>query len=167
MKIMCLKIFVLFVINFVIFSKFASCELIKPKPYSSETRFKACTYDPKGVYYITLHAGHPMYIEFDAEEKIDTMYTPNKKDFEIAQVGNKLFLKALSLSSETTLTVMTNQRNYFFELHVKEPSGPFDKDITFFVKFRYPAKVKSAGQNIEGDNSILQFTKTEIPDFKR
>ena len=66
------------------------------------------------------------------------------------------------------MTVMTNLRTYFFELHSREPDGPFDSNVAFFVKFIYPSGTETeSGQTSDSDNSIVQYTTTKGPDLSK
>lgn len=142
-------------------------EIIKPKQYGTEKRFRAWTYHPNGVYYFEGHHMYPTYIEFSQTETINTIYSPKPNAWQFVPVKNRLFIKPLIEDADTTLTVMTNERDYFFILHAKEPSGPFDPDIAFFVKFKYPYKTKEIGQGTGSEDSIIQFTQTKLPDLSK
>lgn len=163
-----IKIFFFLTISCFTFLKHnAYGELIRPQKYGTESRFKALTYTPNGIYYLDVHYMNPLYVEFDDDETINTVYSPKADAWSVVNVKNRIFLKPLLDNADTTLTVMTNERTYFFELHTKQPSGPFDPDITFFVKFRYPYKTKSIGQGVGNNDSIIQFVTTKLPDLSK
>ena len=140
-------------------------EVIKPKQYGTEKRFKTWTYHPNGVSYLETHYMHPIYIEFDDKETINTIYSPKSSFWNFIPMQNRLFIKAVQDSADTTLTVMTNQRVYFFELHAKYATGPFDPSLTFFIKFKYPYQTREIGQGAGDSNSIIQYVTPDIPDL--
>lgn len=151
-----------------IFNHIALSDVIRARQYGSESRFKAWTYNPDNIYYYEGFYMYPTYIEFDESETINTMYTPKKEAWQIVPVKNRLFIKPISEDADTTLTVMTNEREYFFELHAREANGPFDRDISFFVKFRYPYVAKNLGNSrLNAENSIVQYTTTKLPDLTK
>ena len=147
----------------------AQSSVIYPQKYGSEGRFKSWLYHPNGIYYFTGHYMNPTYIEFAPKEKINTIYSPKPDAWQIVPVNNRLFLKPIDDDADTTLTVMTNLRTYFFELHAQTPTGPFDPAITFYIKFRYPsgtdAKAKDSSAN--GDGSIIQYVVNKGPDLSK
>ena len=140
--------------------------VIYPQRTGSDGRFKSWLYHNNGIYYFEGYYMNPTYIEFSNNEKINTMYTPNKTAWSIKAIKNKLFLTPVKENAETTLTVMTNLRTYFFELHARTPNGALDPDITFYVKFRYPSN-KSSNNSGANDGSIIQYTTNTGPDLSK
>lgn len=158
-----------YILFFILFStKIIHAETIRPRQYGNETRFKFWNYNPEGVYYFEGFYMHPSYIEFDDDETINTVYTPKSKSWYIVPVKNRLFIKPIEENADTTLTVMTDNRTYFFELHAKHARNPFDAGITFFVKFRYPQiSSRSTGQGAQMEDSIVQYITTQLPDLSK
>ena len=164
--------FFLFAVLFLICAfNFANASLIYPQRYGAEGRFKSWLYHTNGIYYYEGFYMNPTYIEFAATEKINTVYIPKPDAWAIKTTKNRLFLTPISEDADTTMTVMTNFRTYFFELHARTPSGPFDDDITFFVKFRYPSgmddKKSSQQSSGSGNNSIIQYVVQKGPDLSK
>jgi type IV secretion system protein VirB9 len=160
------KIFLSIILSLSFWQK-VNAELIKPQKYGTEKRFKTWTYHPNGVYYLEAHYMHPSYVEFGEKEVINTIYSPKPEAWLFVPVKNRLFIKAIKDDADTTLTVMTNERTYFFELHAKYAKGPFDPDVTFFIKFRYPYQAKEIGQGASDSESIIQFITDKIPDLSK
>ncbi len=157
----------LFIINIAI-NNSGFCALVYPQKYGSEGRFKSFLYHANCVYYYEGFYTMPAYIEFAASEKITTIYIPKHDAWSIKPKDNRLFLIPTANDADTTMIVMTNLRTYFFELHAKTANGPFDKDATFFVKFRYPAGMENKNSSASsGDSSIIQYTFTKGPDLSK
>ncbi len=133
---------------------------IQPRLFGSEGRFKVWTYYPNSVYSYTGYYTYPTYIEFENGEKITSIASPKTNAWILWPVDNRLFLKPVQDAADTTATVMTNKRTYFFELRAKEAKGPFDTDVAFFIKFDYP---KASGNG--GDSSFLEFSTNDVPDL--
>lgn len=143
--------------------------LIYPQRYGAEGRFKSLLYHTNGVYYYEGYYMNPTYIEFSSKEKINTIYSPKADAWSIKATKNRLFLTPVGEDADTTMTVMTNTRTYFFELHARQPSGPFDPDLTFFVKFRYPSgsDKKDSSSSSGNDGSIIQYSVVKGPDLTK
>lgn len=137
-------------------------EAIKPRQYTSDGRFKAWTYYPNTVYHFVGHYMNHTYIEFDEGETVSTISTPKPTAWHLVPTGNRLFIKPVEDDANTTMTVMTNMRTYFFELHAAESKGPFDKDLNFFIKFRYQKPQDGA---TDEDGSVIQYSSTSLPDL--
>ena len=88
--------------------------------------------------------------------------TPKPTAWQLVPNANRLFLKPVEDDADTTLTLMTNKRVYFFELHAEDSKNPFDDELTFFIKFRYPKNVQTSG---EDDSSIIEYSTTTLPDL--
>jgi type IV secretion system protein VirB9 len=136
---------------------------LKPKQYTSDKRFKTWTFYPNTVYYFSGHYLNHTYIEFEEGESINSMSTPKVTSWQLIPSANRLFLKPVEDDADTTLTVMTNKRIYFFELHAEDAKNPFDYELTFFIKFKYPKN--SQGSGGDEDTSVIQYSATSLPDL--
>ena len=150
-------------------NKLSFGNLIYPQRYGAEGRFKSLLYHTNGVYYYEGYYMNPTYIEFSSNEKINTIYSPKADAWSIKATKNRLFLTPVGEDADTTMTVMTNTRTYFFELHARQPRGPFDPDLTFFVKFRYPSgsDKKDSSSSSGSDGSIIQYSVVKGPDLTK
>lgn len=128
----------------------------------TEKRFKTWTYYRNTVYHFVGYYLNPTYVEFEDDEVVSTISTPKPSAWQFVPSGNRLFLKPVENEADTTATVMTNKRVYFFELHAVEAKGPFDPDLTFFVQFRYPQVTKADGDD---DTSVIQYAASILPDL--
>jgi len=63
------------------------------------------------------------------------------------------------------MTVITNKRMYFFEMHAKNANSINDPDLAFIVKFVYPSETNySAVKHVESDSGP-DLTKPELYNF--
>ena len=159
----------LFVLFFVSHANSAICALIYPQKYGVEGRFKSLLYHTNGVYFYEGYYMNPTYIEFSENEKINTIYIPKAEAWSIKPNNNRLFLTPVGEDADTKMTVMTDKRTYFFELHARVPNGPFDPDVAFFVKFRYPSSASNKSNNGSSgdDGSIIQYIVNKGPDLSK
>ena len=167
-KVFYIVAFILFALKYETYS-FAG--LIYPQRYGTEGRFKSLLYHTNGIYYYEGYYNFPTYIEFSSNEKINTIYMPKPDSWDIKTVdNNKLYLMPTAKDADTMMTVMTDKRTYFFELHTREARGPFDKELSYYVKFRYPSGTDSKrrdGGSASGDNSIIQYVVNKGPDLSK
>ncbi len=142
--------------------------VIYPRKHGTENRFKSWLYHANGVYHYEGYYTVPTYIEFSQNEKINTIYTPKPKAWSIKPIKNRLFLTPVEDDADTTLTVMTDKRTYFFELHANVANGAFDPNIAFYFKFRYPSGIDDKKSNSSNnDNSIIQYSIIKGPDLSK
>ena len=161
--------FCISILNYISSYKSSFASVIYPQRYGAEGRFKSWLYHKNGIYYYEGHYMNPTYIEFSSGEKVNTIYIPKPDAWSIKTTNNRLFLTPITEDAETTMTVMTDQRTYFFELHAKMPDGPFDPELTFFVKFRYPSGSENQNTQSSSDNdgSIIQYAVSKGPDLSK
>jgi type IV secretion system protein VirB9 len=160
----------LFALMIFLNSELAYSDGIEPKSMGSETRFKVWTYYPNTVYKFTGFYMHPTYIEFEEGEAVATISTPKPKAWQFVANGFRLFIKPVEDDANTTATVMTNKRVYFFELHAKESRGPFDSRLSFYIKFRYPsgsADATNPSKSGEDESEIVEYQKSVLPDLSK
>lgn len=171
------KISTLIILSVVIFAEIiihANAVVMKPQRSGSDGRFKYWTYQKNGVYYYEGYYMHPSYIQFNTDEQLSSIYLPKPDAWSIKRSESRLFLMPIAEDAETAMTVMTTSRTYFFELHARTATGPFDPDVTFVTRFRYNSVGTSGASGEEGeDNTIIQYvtnkgidlTKTENYNF--
>jgi len=112
---------------------------VKPRPGPGDSRIHLVDYDPEQVVELTATLGYQMSIEFGEAEKIESIaigdstawqVTPNRR-------GNLAFLKPMSASPDTNMTVLTNLRTYYFQLAARAHKP---KQVPLVsVRFVYPA----------------------------
>ena len=111
-----------------------------PKPGPGDPRIKEFMYDPNAIVGIRGQLGYELTIEFGADERIENVsigdslswqVTPNRK-------ATLLFLKPMSKSTPTSMTVVTTQRIYSFLLTATEGKNANDPNTLLRLRFLYP-----------------------------
>ena len=131
-----------------------------PRALGKEKRFRTYVYNPNDVYRYVGYYLNQSYIEFEEGEVIQTISMGDPTPWLTNILGNKLFLKPTGSYPQTTMTIFTNKRSYYFELDAMEPSSVDENDILFFVKFVYPTS---------NDKNIVKFNvkkqRDDYPDL--
>lgn len=112
-----------------------SAQAVKiPHPLLTDARIKQVVYDASQVYELTAHYGFQTAIEFGDKENIVTVALGDSIAWQSVPAGNRLFLKPVEPQAKTNLTVITDQRTYFFNLNSSQRKA----GQTFLVRFQYP-----------------------------
>lgn len=154
------KVF-LFLFLFVFFIALSQSYAVQlPRALGKEKRFRTYVYNPNDVYRYVGYYLNQSYIEFEEGEVIQTISMGDPTPWLTNILGNKLFLKPTGSYPQTTMTIFTNKRSYYFELDAMEPSSVDENDILFFVKFVYPTS---------NDKNIVKFNvkkqRDDYPDL--
>lgn len=123
------------------FSHAASAQIASvPSPGPGDPRIKEFLYDPDAIVEIRGQLGYELMIEFGEDERIENVsigdslawqVTPNRK-------ATLLFLKPMSDSRPTSMTVVTTERVYSFMLNAVEGVDPSDPQTMLRLRFLYP-----------------------------
>jgi len=120
---------------------------VSPAPGPGDPRIRELLYDPNQVIDIKGYLGFEMAIEFDPEERIETVsigdslswqVTPNRK-------ATLLFLKPMAVGGTTSMTVATSKRLYSFLLTAAEVSRRAPPPM-LRLRLLYPAPPEPANQ---------------------
>ena len=122
-----------------------------PRSLGREKRFKTYVYNPNDVYRYVGYYLNQAYIEFEEGETLQTISMGDPTPWLTSVLGNKLFLKPVGSYPQTTMTIFSNKRTYYFELDAMEPDNVNPDDIPFFIKFVYPSS---------DDKNIVKFNVT-------
>lgn len=133
--------------------------LKEPRPIATDSRIRTLRYSPNEVYQFVGHYGYQSSIEFEADEKIQTVSVGDSSAWMVNPSGNRMFLKPVDQNALTNMTVITDKRTYLFELHAEETKDVRDKALIFSIRFIYP----------QADVSALDYSTTNdgIPDIQR
>ncbi|MEQ9115342.1 MAG: P-type conjugative transfer protein VirB9 [Rickettsiales bacterium] len=146
------NIFRILIIFFIAFSAHAARE---PRAISLDSRLRVWSYDPNVVYKYIGYLGYQGSIVFGDGEAIETISMGDPTGWQIINSGNRLFLKPTSKDATTNMTLITNMRLYFFEMHAEETDSIDDPGLAFQVKFLYPT-----------GNNIMDYSgQAEEPDL--
>jgi len=145
-----------------------------PRPIGGENRIKIVNYTPNTVYKFVGHYEYQSIIEFGLDEEIDTISMGTPTPWQLVPAGNRIFLKPVEDDATTNMTVITNKRMYFFEMHVETAASINDENLNFVVKFVYPENynLSSATTGAGGPVTTLpqstgpDLTKPELYNFK-
>ena len=132
---------------------------VMPRPIGGENRIKIINYVPNAVFRYVGHYYYQTIIEFSLGEEIQTITMGTPTPWQIIPAGNRIFLKPIEDDATTNMTVITNKRMYFFEMHAKNADSINDQDLAFIVKFVYPD---------DNNYSTVQHVNSSTgPDLKR
>lgn len=109
-----------------------------PRPIGGENRIKIINYTPNTVFKFVGHYEYQSIIEFGLDEEIETISMGTATPWQLVPANNRIFLKPVGEDATTNMTVITNKRMYFFEMHAEEAVGVQDDSLNFVVKFVYP-----------------------------
>ncbi|CAG7589273.1 MAG: P-type conjugative transfer protein VirB9 [Candidatus Midichloria sp.] len=109
-----------------------------PRGIGNENRIKIINYKPNTVFRFVGHYTYQSIIEFGLDEEIDTISMGTPTPWQIVPAGNRIFLKPVEDDATTNMTVITNKRMYFFEMHAEDATDIDDDNLSFVVKFVYP-----------------------------
>lgn len=132
--------------------------LQSPRPIATDSRIRTVRYSPNEVYQFIGHYGYQSAIEFEADEKVQTVSVGDSTAWMINPSGNRLFLKPVEQNALTNMTVLTDKHSYLFELHAEETKDIRDKNMVFSYRFIYPQTDASAFDYSQGDT---------LPDIER
>lgn len=132
-----------------------------PRPIGGESRIKIINYTPNTVFKFVGHYEYQSIIEFGADEEIDTITMGTPTPWQIVPTGNRIFIKPVEEQATTNMTVITNKRMYFFEMHAEEAVSVNDESLSFVVKFVYPEQFQYGGVTSVGDQVKPDPTQPE------
>jgi type IV secretion system protein VirB9 len=137
-----------------------------PRSIGNEKRIKIVNYMPNTVFKFIGHYFYQSIIEFALDEEIDTISMGTPTPWQIVPAGNRIFIKPVEEDATTNMTVITNKRMYFFEMHAEEASSINDEDLAFVIKFVYPDDGNIGGIKQVTVNNMPDLTKPELYNFK-
>ena len=125
----------------------------EPRSTFMDSRIRVMVYNPNDVFKYTGYYGYQGSIEFEEGETIDTISMGDTVSWQIVPSGKRMFLKPISPDATTNMTIITNKRLYFFELHAKDAISINDPGLVFMVKFLYP----------DTSNAMINIASKTIP----
>lgn len=117
-----------------------------PNPGTLDHRIRSVAYDPHQVYRITGYFGYAMTLTFDRTERIEQVVLGDPQAWDVRIDGHVLSLKPKAPEPDTSMVVLTDRREYAFDVRAKPPrksasSQAEDRDQAFLVRFSYPQQV--------------------------
>ncbi len=137
----------------------------EPRATAGDSRLRVMVYNPNVVFKYVGYYGYQGSIEFEEGEDIATISMGDTGLWQMIPSGNRLFLKPTADDATTNMTLITNKRLYFFELHASKASSIDDEGLAFAVKFIYP-EVNVVSQNNETSSVIPSLHDLSKYNFK-
>lgn len=130
---------------------YPACAMIESRPIGNEARIKVINYAPNSVIKFVGHFMYHSIIEFGADESVANISMGTPGSWQINPAKNRIFIKPINEKYSTTnMTVITNKRMYFFELHATHAENIHDKNLAFITKFIYPNFVNDMSKQKSG-----------------
>ncbi len=114
-----------------------------PKPLSSDVRVRTIAYNPNNVVALTGSQLIQTAIEFGEDETILGVESGDSDSWTVKVNEHKpniLFVKPTMDDSNSSLTVMTDEHVYEFNLKTTQNSA--SNDMTYILRFTYPEKLQ-------------------------
>lgn len=104
-----------------------------------DSRLKIIDYDPTAVVQLLGCQGFQTTVTLASNEQVENVSVGDSASWQVAanKRGNLLFVKPMALRSTTNMTVITNRRNYNFELRTSSEAACKRGEVTYELRFRY------------------------------
>lgn len=130
----------------------------KPRRGNYDSRIRTVIYKPDDVVKVDATYGVSLMITFGADEIVETVSLGDTDAWGVVSNKRKnvLFLKPIAKNADTNLTVITNKRDYAFDL--SSHSGTSKAGQTYKIKFLYPDEeydaklMEQARENVQNPN---------------
>ena len=110
-----------------------------------DARVRVAAYQDDEVYRLRGFVGYQIDLEFERGESFVGLGAGDIEGLSFVAQDNHLFLKPKAGKVATNLTVLTTRRHYQFDYSSRPmPPGGEDMDVTFALRFTYPAADESA-----------------------
>ena len=100
-----------------------------------DSRIKILTYTSSDVYTVPTKYGYQTSIVFAHNEEIKTVSVGDRSMWQIIPSANRIFIRPMDDNLATNMTVITNQREYNFD--IKSVAADQTSNL-YVVQFRYP-----------------------------
>ncbi|ASI47392.1 MAG: P-type conjugative transfer protein VirB9 [Anaplasma ovis] len=139
----------------------------EPRSIAADDHIKVMNFNPQSIHRYTGFYGYQSSILFEAGEVIDTVSMGDSTGWQLVPKGNRLFIKPVGDNADTNVTIITNRRVYYFELHAEEASGLDDPRLAYEVRFVYPAasSVDAESSSDLGGGVSFPTYQNDVPDL--
>lgn len=103
-----------------------------------DSRIRTLIYNQNEIYDIVTHTGYHSIIKFQPQESIENIILGNEFYWNIENLGDKILIRPMEPNLDTNMTIMTDKRNYYFEIASRSPTSGADSELVFIVNFYYP-----------------------------
>lgn len=128
-------------------------------PGRVDPRIKTVTYNERDVVVLHGHYGYSTHVIFADDEEIVHLSPGDSLAWQIVPKQNHLFLKPMENDADTNLSVLTNLRQYNFELRANEASSSSDTSLSFVIKFYYPQDELRRAMAVAHEQTQLRNTE--------
>lgn len=138
-----------------------------PRPIAADEHIKVINFNPQAVHSYTGFYGYQSSIVFEAGEVINTVSMGDSTGWQLVPQGNRLFIKPVADNPDTNVTIITNKRTYYFELHADEATGLDDPRLAYEVRFSYPNTESNidASSTASGGSVTFPTYEAQVPDL--
>ncbi|OPY76833.1 MAG: Type IV secretion system protein virB9 precursor [Syntrophorhabdus sp. PtaU1.Bin153] len=126
-----------------------------------DARIKHVVYKKDEVVRVDAFVGLATQIVFSTEEEIKDYASGFSDGWEFVKRGNIFYLKPKAENADTNLHIVTNKRQYLFELRLNKDwmkknvkNLPYDPVMTFRIEFIYPGDKKEKLVQEENEREI-------------
>ena len=145
---------------------FSQANAIKEaKPLAIDRRLGVMVYSPYDVHKFIGYYGYQSSIIFAEDETIETISMGDSVPWQMVPNANRLFLKPIDQDATTNMTLITNKRVYYFELHAQEAKDINEDGLMFAVKFLYPDEQDSSHLANSSANTGPDLTDKSLYNF--
>ncbi|MDV6330273.1 TrbG/VirB9 family P-type conjugative transfer protein [Asticcacaulis sp. 201] len=108
--------------------------------YEADTRLRTLDYDPKAVVKLEGCQNFQTMITLAPDERVENVGVGDSAAWQVMpnKRGNLLFVKAVAERGYTNMTVVSDKRNYNFELRTAAKADCAAGRLTYELRFRYP-----------------------------
>ncbi|MDX2073894.1 MAG: TrbG/VirB9 family P-type conjugative transfer protein [Alphaproteobacteria bacterium] len=111
-----------------------------------DDRIKIFTYSPADVYTLPTKYGYQTSVVFARNEEIKTVSVGDRSLWQLIPAGNRMFIRPMDDGLSTNMTVITNIREYNFDL---KSVAEGQANNLYVVQFRYPERKSSMTDTVE------------------
>lgn len=110
---------------------------VAPQPGATDPHIQSIAYEPGQVVALRVALGYATSIQFGADERIENVVVGNSSAWQVTpnRRGDHLFIKPTQAATTTNLEVITDSREYSFEL---QPAFAMAPELPFSLHFLYP-----------------------------
>ncbi len=116
---------------------FGSNTFAADRPVAMDSRIRTFVYSKNEIFRIVLNYGYQTTLEFQKDERVQTISVGDSYAWQLSPFENMLFIKPLENTVMTNMTIITNKRTYQFELESRSLGDVYDSQLAYVVRFFY------------------------------
>ena len=133
---------------------FAAQAQVRPQPGMGDPHIQSVDYRPDQVISLEATPGYQLTIELAPDEQVETVALGDSGAWQVtaSRRGDRLFVKPVRADVSTNMIVVTDARQYNFELSPLSAPRP---DAAWSIKFRYPAQLSATPPGMDAPEKIV------------